>query len=142
MKVCSYNGIDVVVLTRDEHCPPHLHVGTKDWSARFKFAFWHDEVSLWDLDVKKKSPTTATLEAMRMLIQNPANLKKARSTWWYVMSSVCLNNKYLDMETYDVVDGKDAKRGMPTIRSSRFDEVRYSTVLRLSNEEEELEFKL
>ena len=41
MKVCSHKGLLIAVLTRNEHCPPHVHVGSANWDARFLFSFWH-----------------------------------------------------------------------------------------------------
>lgn len=46
MKVCSHKGLVIAVLTRNVHCPPHVHVGTTKWNARFLFSFWHDGVRL------------------------------------------------------------------------------------------------
>jgi hypothetical protein len=42
-------GLAMVVMLRDEHCPPHVHVDGGRWSARFKFSFWHNGVELWDV---------------------------------------------------------------------------------------------
>ena len=36
----------MVIMLRDEHCPPHAHVDAGTWSARFKFSFWHNSVEL------------------------------------------------------------------------------------------------
>jgi len=49
MKVGQYKGRRIAVLTRDEHCPPHVHLDGGDWSARFEFSFWHNGVSLLDV---------------------------------------------------------------------------------------------
>ena len=46
MKVCSHKGLVIAVLTRNEHCPPHVHVGAARWDARFLFSFWHNGVRL------------------------------------------------------------------------------------------------
>ena len=37
MKLCVYRDLVIAVLTRNEHCPPHVHVGTDKWDARFQF---------------------------------------------------------------------------------------------------------
>ena len=50
MKVCIYNGLVIAILTRNEHCPPHVHVGPQEWDARFEFSFWHNGVRLWDVE--------------------------------------------------------------------------------------------
>ncbi len=38
MKVCSYKGLSIVIMLRDEHCPPHVHVNAGSWSARLQFS--------------------------------------------------------------------------------------------------------
>jgi hypothetical protein len=48
MQVCMHSGILLAVLTRNVHCPPHVHVGSDKWEARFEFSFWHDSVTLLD----------------------------------------------------------------------------------------------
>jgi hypothetical protein len=47
--VGQYKGRRIAVFTRDEHCPPHVHLDGGDWSARFEFSFWHNGVSLLDV---------------------------------------------------------------------------------------------
>jgi hypothetical protein len=51
MNVCRYKGFSLVVMLRDEHCPPHVHVDAGTWSARFRFSFWHNGVELWDVSL-------------------------------------------------------------------------------------------
>lgn len=34
VKITSYRNYTLAVLTRDEHCPPHVHVGSSEWDAR------------------------------------------------------------------------------------------------------------
>lgn len=142
MKVCTYNGIDVVVLIRNEHCPPHVHAGTKDWDARFKFSFWHNGVDHWDVRPRENAPKTGVIEGLRATLEQPKNLEKARKLWWRALGTVCLDNKYLDPESYEVLDGKEAKEGMPSIHSSSFDEARYRTCFHISGDDEPLEFEL
>jgi hypothetical protein len=142
MKVCTHNGIDVAVFTSPEHCPPHVHAGADGWDARFEFSFWHNGVNIWDVKPKAKAPKQSTLEAIRLVVENPVNLAKARTLWWDALRTVCLNNKYFDPKSFDVVDGKSAKKGFLSIQSSEFDERRNSTVVYFANDDEPLEFKL
>jgi hypothetical protein len=46
MKICSYKGLSIVIMLRDEHCPPHVHVNAGPWNARFLFSFCHNEIDL------------------------------------------------------------------------------------------------
>src|SRR5665647_340414 len=96
MEVCRHKGLLVAVLTRNEHCPPHVHVGTADWEARFEFGFWHNDVSLLDVVPVKNQPSAAVLEALRQVIKTPQHLRRARECWWEVLGSTCLENQMWD----------------------------------------------
>ena len=73
MKVCEHRGLVVAVLTRNEHCPPHVHEGTDDWDARFEFSFWHDGVRLWDVLPAQNMPSVALLQELRQALKQAAN---------------------------------------------------------------------
>jgi len=75
MKICTYHGLIIAVLTRNEHCPPHVHVGAADWEARFEFSFWHNGVRLWDVIPAQNQPTIAVLEGLRQALKNPQHLR-------------------------------------------------------------------
>jgi hypothetical protein len=79
MKVCAHRGLVVAIFTRNEHCPPHVHVGTAQWEARFEFSFWHNSVSLWDVVPAKNTPSVTLLEELRQVIKQVPNLKQARA---------------------------------------------------------------
>ena len=78
MKVCIYNGLVIAILTRNEHCPPHVHVGPQEWDARFEFSFWHNGVRLWDVEPVQNRPTDRLLEAIRQEIKKPEHHRLAR----------------------------------------------------------------
>jgi len=61
----------LAVLTRNERCPPHAHVGSTDWEARFEFSFWHNGVRLWDVVPLKNKPSVAVLEGLRQALKEP-----------------------------------------------------------------------
>ena len=82
MKVCKHAGLTIAVLTRNEHCPPHVHVGTEKWDARFQFSFWHNGVRLWDVMPAQNEPSAAVLEGLRLALKQPAHLRRARDLWW------------------------------------------------------------
>jgi hypothetical protein len=103
MKLFRYKGISVVIMLRDEHCPPHAHVDGGSWSARFTFSFWHNSVELWDVVAHAKRPPTAMLEGLRHALRQPAHLRRARSIWWDKLRTVCLNRKIWDWQTNEVV---------------------------------------
>ncbi|WP_279117234.1 hypothetical protein, partial [Acidithiobacillus thiooxidans] len=89
MKVCTHRGLLIAVLTRNEHCPPHVHVGTSDWNARFEFSFWHNGVRLWDVMPIQESPSAGLLEEIRQAIRRAENLHCARKLWWQSRQTLC-----------------------------------------------------
>lgn len=142
MKVCKYKGLVLAVLIRDEHCPPHVHVGLVEWSARFKFSFWHDSVCLWDLVPVQNRPAEALLEALRQTLMQPTHLRKARELWWQALQTVCLENKQWDPKVGEVVSPKTKRPGALDIQSAHFDAKKYQTVLQLAGTSEPVEIEL
>lgn len=141
VKVAHYRNYVLVILTRDEHCPPHVHVGGDDWNARFKFSFWHDDVCLWDVEPARNAPREALLENLRQILLKPANLRKARELWWQVLGTICLDNLMWQPQTEEVVTPKVAQRGAHKIAKATFEAGRYKTVLELAGDEEDVEIE-
>lgn len=127
MKVCTHNGLTIAVLTRNEHCPPHVHTGTSKWEARFEFSFWHDGVRLWDVVPEQHQPTAKQLEAIRQTLKQPANLRRTREIWWNGTQTVCLVNQRWDAGLQEVVSG--AKPPAKVIKAASFNARVYKTVL-------------
>lgn len=132
----------IAILTRNEHCPPHVHVGTDKWEARFEFSFWHNGVSLWDVVPEQNQPTVAVLESLRQAIKKPANLRRAREIWWNSLKRVCLVNQRWDTGADEVVSAKDQRPGACVIEAARFDAQAYKTVLQLAGHSSPLEIEL
>lgn len=142
MKVCHHRGMLVAVLTRNEHCPPHVHVGTDKWNARFLFSFWHDGVRLWDVVPLRETPAATVLEEIRQVIKRPVNLRKARECWWLSMKTLCLQNQQWDTQAHEIVASAYRRPGTLLITSSSFDPQQYKTVLYLSGCPDPLEILL
>lgn len=103
MRLFSYKGFSMVIMLRDEHCPPHTHVDAGAWSARFKFSFWHNGVELWDVVPHSRRPPAAVLEGLRHALRQPAHLRRARSIWWGKLQTACLDNQLWDWQANEVV---------------------------------------
>ena len=142
MKVCEHRGLVVAVLTRNEHCPPHVHVGTDDWDARFEFSFWHDGVRLWDVLPAQNMPSVALLEELRQVVKQAANLRRSRELWWLSRHTLCLDKLQWDTIAREVVSPKQKRRGAVAILSGRFDMSGYKTVLTLVVDDQLLEIPL
>lgn len=142
MKVCAHKGLLIAILTRNEHCPPHVHTGSDKWEARFEFGFWHDSVSLWDAVPVQNKPTAGVLEDLRQIIKQPANLRRAREIWWNSLQTVCLVNQLWDTDFDEAVNVKDGRPSTCVINAARFDGQSYKTVLQLAGRSSPLEIEL
>lgn len=142
MKVCAHRGLVIAILTRNEHCPPHVHVGTAQWEARFEFSFWHNSISLWDVVPAKNAPTVTLLEELRQVIKKAPNLKQAWALWWISRQTLCLENQMWDLEQYEVVSPKVRRAKTLPIESAHFDAVSYKTVLILAGQKQPSEISL
>lgn len=142
MKVCAHKGLVIAILTRNEHCPPHVHVGTEEWEARFEFSFWHNGVRLWDVVPAKNQPQAPLLEELRLILKQPQHLRKARELWWNSVRSVCLDHQLWDSSTERIVNPKARCSGAVAIQDAHFDTLAYKTVLRLVGQTDPMEIVL
>jgi len=143
MRVCSHKGLVIAVLTRNEHCPPHVHVGTAQWDARFLFSFWHNDVRLWDVTPARNEPNVAVLEELRQeVLKQPAHLRQARECWWSSQQTLCLENQQWDPAAEEVVRPKDQRPGALAIQLAHFDAQAYKTVLQLAGQSSPLGIEL
>lgn len=131
MKVGTYKGHVIAVYTRDEHCPPHVHVRGKAWNARFRFNFVDGEVSLWDVNPERRRPPGTVLEGIRQALMQQHYLARARRIWWEKLQTVCLENHSWDWDASEVVPGLVIQRGVYVIARARHDVVGQRTILDL-----------
>lgn len=132
----------MAVLTRNEHCPPHVHVGSPLWEARFEFSFWHNGVRLWDVVPIQNQPKVAVLESLRMALKNPVHLRRARVCWWQSTKAVCLVNQGWDELAQEVVAPHAKQPHIQLIQSASFDESRYRTILQFKGAISPVEIEL
>lgn len=142
MKVFSYKGFSVVIMLRDEHCPPHAHVDAGTWSARFKFSFWHNGVELWDVVPHSRRPPLAVLEGLRQTLRPPAHLRRARDIWWSKLQTACLDHQLWDWQTSEVVVMKRIASTTYMIDSACYEPRENKTLLTLIGALEGVEIEL
>ena len=142
MKVCTHRGLLMAVLTRNEHCPPHVHVGSADWEARLEFSFWHDGARLMDVVPPHRQPTVGVLEGLRQALRAPTHLRRARLCWWQAMQSVCLVHQLWDEQAGEVATPQDKRPGARLIEAAIFDAQRYRTILQLKGASSPVEIEL
>jgi hypothetical protein len=132
----------MVIMLRDEHCPPHAHVDAGTWSARFKFSFWHNTVELWDVVPHSHRPPVAVLEGLRQALRQPAHLRRARSIWWGTLHTACLDNQLWDWESNEVVVTKRLTSAAYMIGSACYEPEDNKTLLALMGAPEGVEIEL
>jgi hypothetical protein len=142
MRICSYKGLVMVVMLRDEHCPPHAHVDGGRWSARFKFSFWHNGVELWDVIPYARRPPLAVLEGLRQELKQPAHLQRARTIWWGKIQTACLDNQLWDWQADEVVATKRPGSTAYLIESARYELEGNRTLLGLVGAPDRVEIEL
>ena len=131
MALLRYENIDVMVRTRDEHCPPHLHADCRDgWEARYEFSFLSDEVTFWDIK-GSVFPTRATLNGLGMAIVQ--NLPKIRARWWGLMNTTCLENRFVKVSGVTVTLSERKHKGAIQIAKAFYDPTEQETSLILSD---------
>ena len=87
-------GLYVELRTRDEHCPPHVHVENEavPWEARLAFSFIGRTVRLMDVDPIEEAPSTRTIDRIKAAIVG--NLPKCRAEWWARVGTCCVDNRW------------------------------------------------
>lgn len=142
MKVCSYKGLSIVIMLRDEHCPPHVHVTAGAWSARLGFSFWHNDIQLWDVVPLSRRPPLAVLEGLCRSLEQTAHLRRARRIWWSRLQSVCLDNQLWDSHTNEVLGMKLVTDTTYRIGTARYLPEEDKTLLTLTGASEGVEIQL
>ncbi|CRL50454.1 DUF4160 domain-containing protein [Pseudomonas sp. SIMBA_041] len=142
MNVCRFKDFSLVIMLRDQHCPPHVHVDAQTWSARFKFSFWHNGVELWDVVPHSQRPPSAVLEGLRQALRQPAHLQRARGLWWRKLCTACLDNQLWDWESNEVVVMKRLASTTYLIGSASYEPEVNKTLLSLTGAAEGVEIEL
>jgi len=88
-------GLHVELRTRDEHCPPHVHVENEEvpWEARLAFSFVSDVIRLMDVDPIGDAPSTRAIDRIKVAISD--NLPTCRAEWWMKVGTCCLDNRWV-----------------------------------------------
>lgn len=142
MRICTYQGLVVSLFTRNEHCPPHVHVGNGRWEARYRFSFWHNGVALWDVIPLAHAPSAALLEKLRQVIEEPVHVRRARQCWWLSRHTVCLDNQQWDARAEEIVSPNQYRVAAVDILWARYDPWHDRTLLQLVGQRGPLEIEL
>jgi hypothetical protein len=93
-KVASFQGVNIVVRTRDEHCEPHVHAyhTGQGWEMRLYFSYVSGQSIELELIYGRVPSQTVVQRIMDKVIDN---LDKARELFWDAVQTVCLENKHI-----------------------------------------------
>jgi hypothetical protein len=98
-------GISIAVLTRDEHCPPHVHVmhQGEGWEIKVHFSFAeHGQGTYWVEPVAHSGmPSISRVNAVINRIAR--GRRECRTKWWKYLATVCLSNQWLEVDAAGVV---------------------------------------
>ena len=137
MAIIHIGNVEVVVRSRGEHCPPHVHAdcSPEGWSARFKFFFTLDDVMFWDFqpDNPQREPSASRLDGIGLAISQ--NLARIRQRWWEVMATTCLENQYVHQTANGllVIENKRLRKGLPKVRSATYEPATQTVTVILTN---------
>ncbi|WP_207460855.1 hypothetical protein [Azospirillum sp. SYSU D00513] len=135
MPIAQVGNIEIVVKTRGEHCPPHVHADcdAEGWSARFKFYFESDDVDFWDLRPRnaRKAPQASVLDEVGEAVYR--NLVQVRKRWWEVMGTVCLSNQYVHCRAGKIIVLERFEKGALQILEAAYEPSRKTLRVGLSD---------
>jgi len=89
-------GVDINVLTRKEHAPPHVHVEhqAEGWEIKIEFSYVENKGSTYKIKhLFGKLPTQARLNAFALAVMN--SRRECREVWWLHVPDAGLNNKWV-----------------------------------------------
>ena len=97
-KIAEFDGIEVRVLTRDEHCEPHVHAfhEGKGWELKIYFSFVSDQIGKAELEAGTRPKQKVVQKCMDSVFEN---LDECRHQFWEATRHrdlhCCLGNQYV-----------------------------------------------
>jgi hypothetical protein len=121
MAIAVVGSVEIVVRTRDEHCPPHVHAdcASEGWDARFRFSFLDDGVSFWDARPRRNAPSQATINRVGGVVF--ANLAACRRRRWEARRTTCLENQHVRVDGGGLVLSAPGARASSRVTRASYD---------------------
>ena len=96
-------GAKVVMLTRDEHCPAHVHAmnSSRKWEIKVFFAYADNDPDHWTFEIIKGTPLAGQINDVIDAVE--VNLNLCRELWWKINSDVCLINKFVAISPFGIL---------------------------------------
>ncbi len=98
-------GLSIEVLTRDEHCPPHVHVMHRGegWEIKVYFSFAEHGQGSYRVEAVAHGgmPSIGRVNTVINLIAR--GRRDCRRKWWKYLATVCLRNQWLEVDATGVV---------------------------------------
>jgi hypothetical protein len=87
-------GVEINVLTRKEHAPPHVHVEhqAEGWEIKVEFSYVENKAATYKIKhLYGKLPTQTRLNSIALAIMN--SRRECRDVWWSYVPDAGLDNK-------------------------------------------------
>lgn len=93
----------VVMRTRDEHCPAHVHAmnSSKKWEIKVFFAYADNDPDHLRVEILKGAPLLKQVNDIIDAVK--AHLDRCRQSWWTFVSDICLINQSLTISPTGVL---------------------------------------
>jgi hypothetical protein len=118
--VTSFDGIDIIVRTRREHCEPHVHAihGGEGWELRIFFSY----VTAGIVDVELYCGSTPKKKVIQACMNKVIDkLDKARKLFWEAVQKVCLDNQFVAIVDGVIEPASVHSPGAMRVKSARYD---------------------
>jgi len=119
-KVTSFNGIEIVVRTRDEHCEPHVHAFHmgEGWELRIYFSFVTPQI----VEVELYHGITPREKVVQACMNRVVDmLDKVRRLYWEAVQTVCLDNKFVAIVNGEIRPSNSKSPGALRVKAARYD---------------------
>lgn len=123
-KIAEFDGIEIRVLTRNEHCDPHVHAfhEGEGWELKIFFSFVSEAIGPIELEAGKRPKRPVVQNCVDAILDN---LDEARKQFWEATESrnlhCCLGNQYvrIDDDGYVVAAAKQSAGAM-LVKTARY----------------------
>ena len=122
-------GAKVVMRTRYEHCPAHVHAmnSGKNWEIKVFFAYADNDPDHLRIEILKGAPLIAQINEVIDAVE--ANLDLCRQSWWTIVSDICLINQNVAISPAGVLTKTNVAAGTK-VTAARYQSTHRSVAFR------------
>lgn len=108
--IADFKGIKIRVLTRDEHCDPHVHAfhEAAGWEVKIFFSFASVKIGPVEPEAGKFPSSSVVQECMNSVTDK---LDECRRQFWDAVKKVCFENQFVSVDSKGIL--REAEAGSP-----------------------------